>query len=78
MLSGASVVVDVDNKGNKLGEVFAQERRRIWIPLAEIPAHLQDAFVSAEDKRFHQHNGIDEHSVIRAFVENLSQSGRLQ
>ena len=76
MLSGASVVLD--NKGNKLGEVFAQERRRISIPLTEIPVHLQNAFVSAEDKRFYHHNGVDEHSLIRAFIENLSQSGRPQ
>ena len=76
MLSGASTVLD--NKGNKLSEVFAQEQRRIAVALAEIPAHVQNAFVSAEDKRFYQHNGIDEHSVIRAFIENLSQSGRLQ
>jgi membrane carboxypeptidase/penicillin-binding protein len=76
MWSGASIVLD--NKGNKLGEVFSQEQRRISVPLVEIPAHVQNAFVSAEDKRFYQHNGIDEHSVIRAFIENLSQSGRLQ
>src|SRR5215471_16947309 len=76
MLSGVSIVLD--NKGNKLGEVFAQERRRISVPFAEIPAHVQNAFVSAEDKRFYQHNGVDEHSVIRAFIENLSQSGRPQ
>ena len=76
MPSGVSIVLD--NKGNKLGEVFAQERRRISVPLAEIPVHVQNAFVSAEDKRFYQHNGVDEHSVIRAFIENLSQSGRPQ
>jgi 1A family penicillin-binding protein len=75
-LSGASIVLD--NKGNKLSEVFSQEQRRISVALAEVPAHVQNAFVSAEDKRFYQHNGIDEHSVIRAFTENLSQSGRLQ
>ena len=34
--------------------------------------------MSAEDKRFYHHNGVDEHSVIRAFIENLSQSGRPQ
>ena len=47
MLSGANVVLD--NKGNKLGEVFPQARRRISIPLTEIPVHVQNAFVSAED-----------------------------
>ena len=39
---------------------------------------MQNAFVAAEDKRFHQHKGIDEHGLIRAFIGNLAQSGRPQ
>src|SRR5262249_20285955 len=33
---------------------------------------------AAEDKRFYQHKGIDEHGLIRAFVGNLGGSGRPQ
>ena len=62
----------------RLAEVFAQDHRRTPVSLAEIPAPVQNAFVAAEDKRFYQHKGIDEHAVIRAFMENLSQSGRPQ
>ena len=36
------------------------------------------AFIAAEDKRFHQHRGIDERGLIRAFIGNLTQSGRPQ
>ena len=39
---------------------------------------MQAAFVAAEDKRFHQHRGIDERGLIRAFIGNLTQSGRPQ
>ena len=75
-LPGASVVLD--RKGERIAEVFEQDHRRVWVPLAEIPAHVQQAFVAAEDKRFYQHRGVDERSLIRAFIGNLAQSGRPQ
>jgi membrane carboxypeptidase/penicillin-binding protein len=46
--------------------------------LRDIPVHVQRAFISAEDKRFYQHKGVDERSLIRAFIGNLAQSGRPQ
>ena len=75
-LPGASVVLD--RKGKPFAEVFEENQRRIWVPLAEIPKHVREAFVAAEDKNFYQHRGIDESGLIRAFVANLAQSRRLQ
>ncbi len=75
-LPGASVVLDV--KGERFAEVFEQDQRRVWVPLSDIPELVQKAFISAEDKRFYQHHGIDERSLIRAFIGNLAQSGRPQ
>ncbi len=75
-LPGASVVLD--GRGQKFAEVFEQDHRRVWVPLAEIPAHVQAAFVAAEDKRFREHRGMDERALIRAFIGNLTQSGRPQ
>ncbi len=75
-LPGASVLLD--GRGQKFAEVFEQDQRRVWVPLAEIPAHVQAAFVAAEDKRFHEHRGIDERALIRAFIGNLTQPGRPQ
>src|SRR5262245_38176506 len=75
-LPGASVVLD--RKGKPFAEVFEEDQRRVWVPLADIPQHVQQAFVAAEDKNFYQHRGIDESGVIRAFVGNLAQSGRPQ
>ena len=48
------------------------------MPLADIPEHVRQAFVAAEDKRFFQHKGIDERGVIRAFIGNLAKPGRPQ
>src|SRR5215475_14576013 len=75
-LPGASVVLD--RRGERFAEVFEENQRRVWVVLADIPAHVQKAFVAAEDKRFFQHRGIDERGLIRAFVGNLAQSGRPQ
>jgi membrane carboxypeptidase/penicillin-binding protein len=75
-LPGASVVLD--RKGERFAEVFEENQRRVWVVLSDIPEHVQKAFVSAEDKRFHRHQGIDERGLIRAFIGNLAASGRPQ
>src|SRR5437660_11991647 len=75
-LPGASVVLD--RKGERFAEVFEENQRRVWVPLADIPEQVQKAFLAAEDKRFYQHKGIDERGLIRAFIGNLAASGRPQ
>ena len=49
-LPGASVVLD--RSGERFAEVFEENQRRVWVALAEIPEHVQKAFLSAEDRRF--------------------------
>lgn len=73
-LPGVSVILD--SNGRRFAEVYEPDHRRIWVPLADIPKSVQQAFVSAEDKRFYQHKGVDERGVIRAFVNNLANPGR--
>ena len=75
-LPGASVVLD--GKGHRFAEVFEENQRRVWVPVADIPEHVQKAFIAAEDKRFFHHKGIDERGLIRAFIGNLAHSGRPQ
>src|SRR4029077_13573696 len=75
-LPGASVVLD--RKGERFAEVFEENQRRQWVPLSDIPEHVQKAFLAAEDKHFYEHRGIDERGLIRAFIGNLAQSGRPQ
>jgi membrane carboxypeptidase/penicillin-binding protein len=75
-LPGISVIRDA--RGEKFTEVYEPDHRRVWVALKDIPEHVQKAFVAAEDKRFHQHKGVDERGVIRAFVGNLAQPGRPQ
>lgn len=75
-LPGMSVVLDL--KGERFVELHEPDQRRLWVNLADVPLHVRQAFVAAEDKRFYQHKGIDERALIRAFIGNLAQSGRPQ
>jgi penicillin-binding protein 1A len=63
------------NDGSLIAE-FARERR-IYVPFTAIPDCVTHAFISAEDKNFYQHGGLDIQGIIRAAVTNLStmQSG---
>jgi penicillin-binding protein 1A len=44
------------------------ERRRILITFAELPPHVVSAFISAEDRRFFEHPGIDYQGILRAGI----------
>ncbi|MEM9494739.1 MAG: penicillin-binding protein 1A [Pseudomonadota bacterium] len=50
---------------------FARERR-IFVPIESIPDHVQQAFVSAEDKTFFEHEGLDIRGIVRAQISNVS------
>ncbi len=75
-LPGASVVYDI--KGERFAELFESDHRRTWVPIDQLPEHVRLAFVSAEDKRFYEHKGIDERGLIRAFISNIASPGRPQ
>lgn len=59
-----------DAKGRLITTVHAEENR-IPVPIAEVPANLQNAFVAAEDVRFYEHHGIDPRGILRAVWNNL-------
>ena len=67
----------LDGRGERFADL-TESNRRIWVPLKDIPVHVQKAFVAAEDKRFYEHKGIDERGLIRAMVTNLASPGRPQ
>lgn len=69
-MPGLTNVFDI--KGTAYAELYAPNHRRVWVKLADVPEHVRQAFIAAEDKRFYKHNGIDERSVIRAFIGNIA------
>ncbi|MGB2691415.1 MAG: transglycosylase domain-containing protein, partial [Thermodesulfobacteriota bacterium] len=57
--------------GTMIGE-FAFERRKI-VRYENIPPHIRNAFISIEDKRFFEHEGVDLKSIIGAMTENIQE-----
>jgi len=53
------------------------EEKRILVSLEELPGHLVQAFIAAEDSRFFEHKGVDIMGIIRAFFKNLS-AGKIE
>jgi len=45
------------------------ERRRVLITFDEVPTHVVNAFVAAEDQRFWVHPGIDYRGILRALFQ---------
>src|SRR5215831_11289751 len=58
--------------GRLLAEYATQ--RRVFVPIQAIPKRVISAFLSAEDKNFFGHHGIDPLSIARAALTNV---GRL-
>ncbi len=50
---------------------FSSEKR-IFVPYKAIPAKVVNAFLSAEDKNFFSHPGVDAKGVVRAIINNIS------
>ncbi len=56
------------------GELVADfsKEKRIFVPYSSIPKNVINAFLSAEDKNFFSHPGVDAKGVLRAVVNNIS------
>jgi penicillin-binding protein 1A len=53
---------------------FARERR-LYLPIQAVPDRVKAAFLSAEDKNFYSHPGIDVMALVRAVVTNAQNLG---
>ena len=53
---------------------FAVERR-LFTPAEEIPDIIKQAFISAEDKNFYEHQGFDAMGMVSAFVDAVESRG---
>ena len=55
--------------GSLLAE-YARERR-LFVPVNAMPQRLIEAFISAEDKNFYTHSGLDWQGILRATLVNV-------
>ena len=65
-----SVSSKVYSGGGELVADFSKEKR-VFIPYDSIPNNVINAFLSAEDKNFFSHPGVDAKGVLRAIVNNI-------
>ena len=59
--------------GALLAEFASQ--KRVFVPVKSMPPQLVNAFLSAEDKAFYQHIGVDPLALARATVTNIINYG---
>ena len=70
----------VYSEDSKLVAEYALEKR-LFIPYESIPEKIINSFLSAEDKNFFSHPGIDAKGILRAVIrniKNISQNKRLE
>ena len=62
------------------GSVLAEysHERRLYLPSSAIPALVKEAFISAEDKNFYTHNGVDPEGILRAAMVLVEGGHRVQ
>lgn len=72
-LKSEETVKVYDRYGELLYEVLDDQKgRQTYVSLSDIPTHLKNAFLSAEDQRFYEHSGVDLTAILRAVWQNLS------
>ncbi len=68
------IVTRVHAGDGRLMAEFARERR-VFVPVRAMPKPVIRAFLSAEDKTFYSHFGIDPPGIVRAAMTNLLNIG---
>ena len=59
--------------GRLVAEYAAE--KRVFVPIGAMPKRVIDAFLSAEDKNFFDHFGLDPISVAGALIQNIANFG---
>ena len=70
----------VYSKDGKLIAEYALEKR-LFVPYDSVPKKIINSFISAEDKNFFNHPGIDAKGILRAVInniKNITQNKRLE
>lgn len=59
-----------DNKDREILRLHGAEDR-VWVSLEQLPEHLLYAFISAEDVRFYEHEGVDVIRIAGAIIADI-------
>ncbi len=67
VLSESTVLLTED--GEEIIKLY--DENRTYVPIGDIPEHVQEAFIAIEDHRFYDHAGVDFFAVARAVSRDL-------
>lgn len=65
----------VDSQGKAIQTLIGKDANREYVTIDQIPANLQNAFISIEDERFYTHHGVDFQGILRAFAVGIANGG---
>ncbi len=65
---------DKDNQDVLIKQISSDESR-VWVEIEDIPQHVLDAFVSVEDERFFEHDGVDWKRTLSVTVKAIFSGG---
>ncbi|KHF42031.1 penicillin-binding protein [Halalkalibacter okhensis] len=66
----------VDQSGEVLTQLYIENREPVAI--SDIPDYVQEAFISVEDVRFYDHQGIDIRAIARALYRDLLAGAKVE
>lgn len=76
--SYTSIVYGVNNAGEKIElATMSAQGKRIWVDTDQIPQHVKDAMMCAEDKDFNEHKGVVWYRTVAAFLNQYLFKGKL-
>lgn len=64
-----------DRDGNVITEI--QDHEYVYIPISEMGMNIRNSFISIEDIRFYEHNGVDYKALMRAGFELVKNRGSI-
>ena len=66
-----------DGNEHEFTDMSQKDNNRTYVTLKELPAHVPQAFISAEDKMFYRHGGIDTIGIMRAAMSAIASTGKV-
>src|SRR3712207_7916470 len=73
--TGQATVIGYSD-GSPLGQLAKENR--VDIPLKDVPQHVRDAVLAAEDRGFYEHSGISFTGILRAAYQDVRGGGAKQ
>jgi penicillin-binding protein 1A len=77
ILGAPQALLVYDGAGQEVSCLSGQETR-ISISIDQVPLHVREAFISAEDARFYEHIGVDFIRIFGAAWEDIKAGGYVQ